>query len=154
MGTILKYGRRATHKVRFGNVTIGGNNPIAIQSMTNTPTANVEATVAQTMRIAKAGAQVVRLTAQGGKEGEALAPIMSRLREEGCGAAIVADIHFTPDIAMVAAEAVDKVRIGVTVGGAAGIALVFWTGWRNHKKRAAERAAAAAGAAAGDGDKA
>ena len=111
MGTILKYGRRATHEVRFGNVTIGGNNPIAIQSMTNTPTANIEATVAQTMRIAKAGAQVVRLTAQGGKEGEALAPIMARLREEGCGAAIVADIHFTPDIAMIAAESVDKVRI-------------------------------------------
>ena len=67
--------------------------------------------MAQTMRIAEAGAQVVRLTAQGGKEGEALAPIMARLREEGCGAAIVADIHFTPDIAMIAAESVDKVRI-------------------------------------------
>ena len=51
-------------------------------------------------------------------------------------------------------QAVDKIRIGVTVAGAAGIALVFWTGWRNHKKRAAERAAAAAGTAAGDGEKA
>ena len=95
----------------FGGVKIGGSNPIAIQSMTNTPTADIEATVAQTLRIAESGAEVVRLTAQGRKEGEALAPIMERLAEEGCRAAIVADIHFTPEIAMIAAEAVDKVRI-------------------------------------------
>lgn len=95
----------------FGGVTIGGNRPIAVQSMTNTPTADVERSVEQTERIAKAGAEIVRLTAQGRKEGEALAPIMARLKEDGCGAAIVADIHFTPEIAMIAAEAVDKVRI-------------------------------------------
>lgn len=111
MGTILKYIRREAREVCFGGVKIGGNNPIAIQSMTNTPTADIEATVAQTLRIAKHGAEVVRLTAQGRKEGEALAPIMERLAEEGCRAAIVADIHFTPEIAMIAAEAVDKVRI-------------------------------------------
>ena len=111
MGTILKYIRREAREVCFGGVKIGGNNPIAIQSMTNTPTADIEATVAQTLRIAKCGAEVVRLTAQGRKEGEALAPIMERLAEEGCQAAIVADIHFTPEIAMIAAEAVDKVRI-------------------------------------------
>lgn len=111
MGTILKYIRREAREVCFGGVKIGGNNPIAIQSMTNTPTADIEATVAQTLRIAKHGAEVVRLTAQGRKEGEALAPIMERLAEEGCQAAIVADIHFTPEIAMIAAEAVDKVRI-------------------------------------------
>ncbi|MBO5800866.1 MAG: (E)-4-hydroxy-3-methylbut-2-enyl-diphosphate synthase [Alistipes sp.] len=107
----LKYSRREAHEVSFGGVTIGGKNPIAVQSMTNTPTRDVALTVAQTMRIADAGAEVVRLTAQGRKEGEALTPIMEELRARHCHAAIVADIHFTPEIAMIAAEAVDKVRI-------------------------------------------
>ncbi|MBO5830663.1 MAG: (E)-4-hydroxy-3-methylbut-2-enyl-diphosphate synthase [Alistipes sp.] len=107
----LKYSRRPSHEVSFGGVTIGGTRPIAVQSMTNTPTADVELTVEQTKRIAEAGAEIVRLTAQGKKEGEALAPIMAKLRSEGCQAAIVADIHFTPEIAMIAAESVDKVRI-------------------------------------------
>ncbi|MBO7242740.1 MAG: (E)-4-hydroxy-3-methylbut-2-enyl-diphosphate synthase [Alistipes sp.] len=107
----LKYSRREAHEVSFGGVTIGGTKPIAVQSMTNTPTRDVALTVAQTMRIADAGAEVVRLTAQGRKEGEALTPIMEELRARRCHAAIVADIHFTPEIAMIAAEAVDKVRI-------------------------------------------
>ena len=111
MATTLKYSRRCSHEVSFGGVTIGGQRAIAVQSMTNTPTADVGLSVAQTLRIAKAGAEIVRLTAQGRKEGEALAPIMESLRNEGCLAAIVADIHFTPEIAMIAAEAVDKVRI-------------------------------------------
>ena len=111
MGTILKYSRRATHEVSFGGVTIGGNQPIAVQSMTNTPTADVEASVAQVESIAAAGGEIVRLTAQGKREGEALTPIMEQLRRDGCRAAIVADIHFTPQIAMMAAEVVDKVRI-------------------------------------------
>ena len=111
MGTTLKYSRRLSHEVSFGGVTIGGKNPIAVQSMANTPTADVERSVEQTIRIADAGAEIVRLTAQGRKEGEALKPIMAELRERGCHAAIVADIHFTPEIAMMAAEVVDKVRI-------------------------------------------
>jgi (E)-4-hydroxy-3-methylbut-2-enyl-diphosphate synthase len=111
MSITLKYSRREAHEVSFGGVTIGGKNPIAVQSMTNTPTRDVALTVAQTMRIADAGAEVVRLTAQGRKEGEALTPIMEELRARRCHAAIVADIHFTPEIAMIAAEAVDKVRI-------------------------------------------
>ena len=111
MNKNIKYIRRPSHEVSFGDVTIGGTRPIAVQSMTNTPTADVELSVAQTKRIADAGAEIVRLTAQGKKEGEALAPIMQRLRSEGCLAAIVADIHFTPEIAMIAAESVDKVRI-------------------------------------------
>ena len=111
MSMTLKYSRREAHEVSFGGVTIGGKNPIAVQSMTNTPTRDVALTVAQTMRIADAGAEVVRLTAQGRKEGEALTPIMEELRARHCHAAIVADIHFTPEIAMIAAEAVDKVRI-------------------------------------------
>lgn len=92
-------------------MTIGGKQPIAVQSMANTPTADVERSVEQTIRIADAGAEIVRLTAQGRKEGEALTPIMEQLRTKGCRAAIVADIHFTPEIAMMAAEVVDKVRI-------------------------------------------
>lgn len=111
MKATLKYSRRASHEVSFGGMTIGGNRPIAVQSMTNTPTADVALSVEQTMRIAEAGAEIVRLTAQGKKEGEALAPIMEELHQRGCNAAIVADIHFTPEIAMIAAEAVDKVRI-------------------------------------------
>ena len=111
MSMTLKYSRREAHEVSFGGVTIGGKKPIAVQSMTNTPTRDVALTVAQTMRIADAGAEVVRLTAQGRKEGEALTPIMEELRARRCHAAIVADIHFTPEIAMIAAEAVDKVRI-------------------------------------------
>ena len=111
MGTTLKYSRRLSHEVSFGGVTIGGKNTIAVQSMANTPTADVERSVEQTIRIADAGAEIVRLTAQGRKEGEALTPIMAELRERGCRVAIVADIHFTPEIAMMAAEVVDKVRI-------------------------------------------
>mgnify|MGYP002513906418 CR=1 FL=1 len=111
MATTLKYSRREAHEVTFGGVKIGSTHPIAVQSMTNTPTADVALSVEQTKRIAEAGAEIVRLTAQGKKEGEALGPIMEQLRKEGCTAAIVADIHFTPEIAMMAAEVVDKVRI-------------------------------------------
>ena len=111
MSHTLKYYRRNAHKVRIANQEIGGENPIAVQSMTNTPTADVERSVEQTKSIADAGAEIVRLTAQGRREGEALAPIVARLREDGYSTAIVADIHFTPEIAMIAAEAVDKVRI-------------------------------------------
>lgn len=103
--------RRPTHEVRIGNCTIGGLNPIAVQSMTNTPTADVEASVAQTERIADAGAPIVRLTAQGRREGGALADIVAALRRDNYPTAVVADIHFTPEIAFLAAESVDKVRI-------------------------------------------
>ncbi len=111
MGITLKYSRRATHEVSFAGVRVGGGNPISVQSMTNTPTADVERTVAQVVSIADRGADIVRLTAQGKREGEALQPIMDSLKNQGVNTAIVADIHFTPEIAMMAAEVVDKVRI-------------------------------------------
>ena len=111
MQQLLKYSRRKAREVRIGGVKIGGENPIAVQSMTNTPTSDVTLSVEQTKSIADAGAEIVRLTAQGRREGEALAPIVARLRADGYSTAIVADIHFTPEIAMIAAEAVDKVRI-------------------------------------------
>ena len=108
---LTKYSRRTSHQVRIGNVTIGGDTPIAVQSMTNTPTADTPSSVAQVERIAAAGAGIVRLTAQGRKEGENLENIMLQLRKDGCEAAIVADIHFVPEVASIAARYVDKVRI-------------------------------------------
>ena len=108
---ITRFKRREAHEVRIGKTIIGGNNPIAVQSMTNTPTADIERSVAQTLSIADAGAPIVRLTAQGRREGEALSSIIERVRDAGYDTALVADIHFTPEIAMIAAEAVDKVRI-------------------------------------------
>ena len=108
---LTKYSRRTSHQVRIGNVTIGGDTPIAVQSMTNTPTADTPSSVAQVERIAAAGAGIVRLTAQGRKEGENLENIMLQLRQDGCQAAIVADIHFVPEVASIAARYVDKVRI-------------------------------------------
>ena len=108
---LTKFSRRESLEVAIGSTKIGGNNPIAVQSMTNTATADVAASVAQIERIADAGAPIVRLTAQGIKEGEAFADIMPALRGDGYQTAIVADIHFVPQIASIAADYVDKVRI-------------------------------------------
>lgn len=105
------YTRRHTSEVRIGECRIGGNNPIAVQSMTNSATADIEQSVTQIERIADAGAPIVRLTAQGRKEGEAFAQIVERLRADGYRTAVVADIHFVPEIASIAADYVDKVRI-------------------------------------------
>ena len=108
---LTKFSRRKSLEVVIGSTRIGGNNPIAVQSMTNTATADVAASVAQIERIADAGAPIVRLTAQGRKEGEAFEQIMPALRGDGYNTAIVADIHFVPQIASIAADYVDKVRI-------------------------------------------
>ena len=108
---LSRFSRRKSIEVRIGATTIGGSNPIAVQSMTNTATADVASSVAQIERIADAGAPIVRLTAQGKAEGEAFAEIMPALRGEGYDTAIVADIHFVPQIASIAADYVDKVRI-------------------------------------------
>ncbi len=108
---LTTFKRRTTHCVRIGSVTVGGGMPIAVQSMTNTDTNDTEASVAQIERIDRAGGKIVRLTAQGRREGENLARIVGRLREEGFATAIVADIHFVPEVAAIAARSVDKVRI-------------------------------------------
>lgn len=100
-----------SHEVHFGGVVMGGGNSCVVQSMTNTSTAETESSVAQILRLEAAGCSVVRLTAQGRKEGENLKNIVSELRRLGSRAAIVADIHFTPEVALIAAEYVDKVRI-------------------------------------------
>ena len=108
---LTKYERRPSREVRIGRVVIGGNRPIAVQSMTNTDTNDTEASVAQIERIDRAGGKIVRLTAQGRREGENLARIVRRLRDEGFDTAVVADIHFLPEVAAIAAQYVDKVRI-------------------------------------------
>ncbi|WP_418983542.1 (E)-4-hydroxy-3-methylbut-2-enyl-diphosphate synthase [Alistipes sp.] len=108
---LTQYRRRPACEVRIGGVVIGGGHPVAVQSMTNTDTNDTEASVAQIERIDRAGGKIVRLTAQGRREGENLAQIVRRVREDGFDTALVADIHFLPEVAAVAAQWVDKVRI-------------------------------------------
>ncbi|MEE2663097.1 MAG: (E)-4-hydroxy-3-methylbut-2-enyl-diphosphate synthase [Myxococcota bacterium] len=103
--------RRRTREVRVGDVGIGGDNPIRVQSMTTTDTRDTEATVAQTLQLAEAGCEIVRVTAPSITEAENLANIRIGLRERGCNVPLVADIHFTPNAALVAAEHVEKVRV-------------------------------------------
>ncbi len=105
------YKRRKSSVCHVNGVLIGGNNPIVIQSMTNTNTNDVEGSVAQIKRIVDAGADLVRLTAQGTREALSLKSIEQRLHEEGCNVPLVADIHFNANVADVAAEIVEKVRI-------------------------------------------
>ena len=93
------------------DVLIGGDNPIVIQSMTNTNTNDLEGSVAQIKRIVDAGADLVRLTAQGTREALSLKSIEEELHREGCQVPLVADIHFNANVADVAAEIVEKVRI-------------------------------------------
>ena len=108
---LTHYTRRKSHVVRIGSVEIGADRPIAVQSMTNTDTNNTAASVAQIERIDRAGGKIVRLTAQGRREGENLKNIVDQVHAEGFDTAIVADIHFLPEVAAVAANYVDKVRI-------------------------------------------
>lgn len=108
---LTTYSRRKAHEVNIGGVKVGSSHPIQVQSMTNTPTADTVSSVEQVKRIADVGAPIVRLTAQGRKEGENLENIVARLREDGYPTAIVADIHFVPEVASIAARYVDKVRI-------------------------------------------
>lgn len=108
---LTRYRRRKTHEVRIGACTVGGDRPVAVQSMTNTATLDTAASVAQIERIARAGAPIVRLTAQGLREGENLRGIVEALRADGFSTAVVADVHFVPEVAAVAARYVDKVRI-------------------------------------------
>ena len=108
---LFNYSRRETSEVNIGATPMGGSNPIRIQSMTNTATQDTEASVAQTKRIVDAGGEYVRLTAQGIKEAENLMNINIGLRQDGYMVPLVADIHFNPKVADVAAQYVEKVRI-------------------------------------------
>lgn len=105
------YKRRVTREVMVGNVGVGGNNPIRVQSMTTTRTQDVDATLAQTLRLVKAGCEIVRITAPTSADARALGEVKRRLVEMGLDVPLVADIHFSPAAAMEAALYADKVRI-------------------------------------------
>ncbi len=108
---INRFCRRPSHLVNIGRCSVGGDAPIAVQSMTNTSTADTSSSVEQCLRVESAGAPIVRLTAQGVREGENLKNIVEALALRGSQLATVADIHFTPEVATIAAQYVDKVRI-------------------------------------------
>src|SRR5690554_2361998 len=107
----FNYHRRPTIDVRIGNITLGGNHPVVVQTMTNTNTLDTEGSVAQCERIIAAGADLIRLTTQGVREAENLRNIHRQLREKGYTTPLSADIHFNPRAAHVAATVAEKVRI-------------------------------------------
>lgn len=108
---IFNYSRRQSSVNRVGATPMGGDNPIRIQSMTTTPTTDTEASVAQAKRIIEAGGEYVRLTTQGVREAENLKNINAALRAEGITTPLVADVHFNPNVADVAALYAEKVRV-------------------------------------------
>lgn len=95
----------------MGNTTIGGLNPVRVQSMTNTSTLDTAGSAGQALRIAEAGGELVRLTTQGVREAENMAAIREALRKRGCDVPLVADVHFNPAAAFAAARTCEKVRI-------------------------------------------
>lgn len=108
---LFNYKRRRTTEVNIGAAQMGGPNAIRIQSMTNTSTMDTEASVAQAQRISDAGGEYVRLTTQGVREAENLRNINAALRRAGNNIPLVADVHFNPAVAEVAARYAEKVRI-------------------------------------------
>lgn len=107
----MDYLRRKTISVNIGDTPLGSDYPIRVQSMTNTSTMDTEGSVAQCRRICDAGADYVRLTAQGVREAHNIGEIRKILRSEGYNVPLVADIHFNPKAAFEAAQCTDKVRI-------------------------------------------
>ncbi len=105
------YSRFKTREVMVGNIGIGGNNPIRVQSMTTTDTMNTLATVEQSIKMIEAGCELVRITAPSKKEAENLKNIKEELSKRGYSTPIIADIHYTPKAAEIAANIVEKVRI-------------------------------------------
>ena len=104
--------RRKTHEVRIGRLRIGGENRVAVQSMTTCSTLDTEGCIAQAIRIIEAGGQLVRLTTQGTREAENLRLIKAGLAARGYGdVPLCADVHFNPNVADLAATIVEKVRI-------------------------------------------
>jgi (E)-4-hydroxy-3-methylbut-2-enyl-diphosphate synthase len=106
-----KYSRLITKEVNVGGLIIGNGSPIKIQTMTTTDTMDTAATVAQTIRCIEAGAQLVRITAPSMNEANNLLNIKNELRKQGYTTPLVADIHFTPNAAEVAAKIIEKVRV-------------------------------------------
>ena len=109
--SLFQYSRFQTREVAVGNVIIGGDQPICIQSMTTTDTMDTMGTVEQSIRLIDAGCEIVRITAPSKKEAENLKNIRDELHRRGYTQPLVADIHFTPNAAEIAARIVEKVRI-------------------------------------------
>src|ERR1700744_2247477 len=109
--SLTRYSRLKTLEVKIGDLTIGGRSPGAVQTMTTTDTMDTIATVEQSIRCIEAGAQLVRITAPSKNEAENLLNIKNELRRRGYTTPLVADIHFTPNAAEIAARIVEKVRI-------------------------------------------
>ena len=100
-----------SHPIHIGHLAMGGEAPVCIQSMTNTNTNHIEASVEQCIRMIQKGAQLVRLTTQGSREVKSLETIRNLLQAKGLKTPVVADIHFKPDLALEAARVVEKIRI-------------------------------------------
>ena len=109
--SLNKYSRFRTRVVNIGNVPLGGNNPIRVQSMTTTNTLDVESTVKQSIKIINEGADYIRITAPSIKEAYILKDIKKSLYKQGYKTPLIADIHFTPNAAIQASKIVEKVRI-------------------------------------------
>ena len=109
--SLTQYSRRVTIPVRVGDVWIGGDNPIVVQSMTTVDTMDTQGSVEQCIRMIESGCQLIRITAPSLKEAENLRNIKEELRKRGYNTPLVADIHFTPNAAELAAKIVEKVRI-------------------------------------------
>ena len=109
--SLTQYSRYKTREVNVGNIPLGGNSPIRIQSMTTTDTMNTLATVEQTIRMIDAGCEYVRITAPSINEAKNLEAIKKELKVRGYNVPLIADIHFTPNAAEMAARIVEKVRI-------------------------------------------
>ncbi|MEQ9468185.1 MAG: (E)-4-hydroxy-3-methylbut-2-enyl-diphosphate synthase [Ekhidna sp.] len=109
--SLTQYSRRKSREVFIGDVPLGGNNPIRVQSMTTVDTMDTMGSVEQTLRMVEAGCEYVRITAPSIKEAQNLENIKNELRKRGCNVPLVADIHFTPNAAELAATIVEKVRV-------------------------------------------
>ncbi|MGD1005677.1 MAG: (E)-4-hydroxy-3-methylbut-2-enyl-diphosphate synthase [Ignavibacteriaceae bacterium] len=109
--SLTKYSRYKTREVYIGDIPLGGNNPIRIQSMTTTDTMDTKATVEQTIRMVDSGCDYVRITAPSKLEAQNLEQIKKELRKMGYNVPLIADIHFTPNAAEIAARIVEKVRV-------------------------------------------
>jgi (E)-4-hydroxy-3-methylbut-2-enyl-diphosphate synthase len=109
--SLTQYTRLATREVKVGNLLLGNNNPIRLQTMTTTDTMDTAATVEQSVRCIEAGAELIRITAPSKKEAENLRNIKSELQKRGYTTPLIADIHFTPNAAEIAARIVEKVRV-------------------------------------------
>jgi (E)-4-hydroxy-3-methylbut-2-enyl-diphosphate synthase len=109
--SLTDYKRLKTREVKIGNLLLGNNHPIRVQTMTTTDTMDTIATVEQTIRCIEAGAELVRITAPSKKEAENLQNIKDELNRRGYFVPLVADIHFTPNAAEIAARIVEKVRV-------------------------------------------